>query len=336
MSQQLARTGGDLKSLINSEAIKNQIAKALPKHLTVDRFIRVSTTTLLRVPKLAECDQASFILAMLNCSSLGLEPDGRRCHLIPFENRKLGIVECQLIIDYKGLIELAKRSGDVSTWQAFSVCERDVFSWKNGVVEHAINWLEDRGKVLAYYSQVTGKDGIRDYEVMTRAEVDAIRARSRAANSGPWVSDYDEMGKKTVMRRHSKRLILSPEFHDALEKDGDCIEASSHSIRNVTPPTENPFSKPISLPNPQPEPAPAETAAVPESAIDQVKAWLQASGIKVAEALPAIQRLGIGDGKTPFSKLSESDIAKIASDLNTVEETVWQMREEKENQAAND
>lgn len=234
---QTTQPKSDLKSLINSEAVKAQIARCLPQHLTPERFLRVATTALLRVPKLAECDQASFMLAMLNCSALGLEPDGRRCHLIPFENRKLGIVECQLIIDYKGLIELAKRSGEVSTWQPFTVCERDVFTWKNGVVDHSINWLEDRGKVLAYYSQVTGKDGSRDYEVMTRAEVEAIRARSRAGNSGPWVTDFDEMGKKTVMRRHSKRLTLSPEFHDALDKDGDTLEERPAKARVVDPAT---------------------------------------------------------------------------------------------------
>lgn len=212
----------DLKSLINSEAVKAQIARALPSHMTPDRFTRVLTTMLLRTPKLAQCDQTSFMKAMLDCSAIGLEPDGRRAHLIPFENRKLGIVECQLIVDYKGLIELAKRSGEVATWEAFTVCEKDIFSWENGKVTHRIDWLSgDRGKTLAFYSHVRTKDGEDGYEVMTLAEVNAIRARSKAASSGPWVSDFDEMGKKTVMRRHSKRLTLSPEFHDALEKDAD-------------------------------------------------------------------------------------------------------------------
>lgn len=245
MSNELATKKGDLKSLINSEGVKAQIAKALPTHLTPERFLRVATTALLRTPKLKDCDQASFMQAMLDCSSLGLEPDGRRCHLIPYGKT------CQLIVDYKGLIELAKRSGEVATWQAYTVCEKDSFSWQNGKVQHEVNWLEDRGAVLAYYSHVRTKDGEDDYEVMTKAEVEAIRKRSKAASSGPWVTDYDEMGKKTVMRRHSKRLTLSPEFHTALEKDFDTFkeeerQASGRVVEKPAP--VDPFADIAELP----------------------------------------------------------------------------------------
>jgi len=242
MKTELAKPRGDLKSLINSDAVKAQIARALPRHMTPDRFTRVLTTTLLRTPKLADCDQASFMKAMLDCSAIGLEPDGRRAHLIPFENRKLNIVECQLIVDYKGLIELAKRSGEVATWQAYTVCEADSFSWRNGKVNHEIDWLSDRGAVRAYYSHVLTKEGQDDYEVMTMAEVEAIRKRSRASQSGPWVTDFDEMGKKTVMRRHSKRLTLSPEFLDAIDRDADNIE--NERIANARVVGPSPFKAP--------------------------------------------------------------------------------------------
>ena len=227
MSAALATKGGDLKSLLNSDAIRAQIARALPSHLTADRFLRVATTTLLRTPKLAECDQASFMQAMLDCSALGLEPDGRRCHLIPYGKT------CQLIIDYKGLIELAKRSGEVISWKAQTVCEHDRFAWKNGEVHHEIDYFSDRGKARAYYSFVRLRTGETDTEVMTRSEVESIRGRSKASQAGPWVSDFDEMAKKTVMRRHSKRLTLSPEFHDALEKDADTLVEKAASGRVV-------------------------------------------------------------------------------------------------------
>src|ERR1051326_6456109 len=101
----------DIKVLITGEQFKLAVAQALPKHLTPDRFIPTALTAMTRTPKLAECDQASFFAALMTLSQLGLEPDGRRAHLIPFENRKRGVVECQLIIDYKGLVELAYRSG---------------------------------------------------------------------------------------------------------------------------------------------------------------------------------------------------------------------------------
>jgi len=228
----------DLKSLINSGAVKNQIARALPKHMTPDRFLRVVTTTLLRTPKLADCSQESVIKAMLDCSSLGLEPDGRRCHLIPYGK------ECQLIVDYKGLIELAKRSGEVSTWKAETVKTNDLFAWRNGEIDHEIDFRTDRGDLECVYSVVKTKDGELDYEIMTLSEVESIRSRSKAGKAGPWVTDFEEMAKKTVIRRHSKRLTLSPEFHNATEIDADQLE-----IRDVTPkatrkeiaPTENPF-----------------------------------------------------------------------------------------------
>lgn len=242
---EITTTKGDLKSLINSDAIKAQIARALPQHMTADRLIRVACTTLLRVPKLAECDQTSFMQALLTCSQLGIEPDNRRAYLIPFENRKMNIVECQLIIGFMGLIELAKRSGEVSSWKAETVKERDEFSWENGNISHRVNWREDRGKLQCVYSVVRLANGDIDTEVMTLAEVEAIKSRSRASSSGPWVSDFEEMAKKTVIRRHSKRLTLSPDFHEALEKDGDKLA----EIRNVTTRAElstqtNPFTAP--------------------------------------------------------------------------------------------
>lgn len=215
MSTQLAKPDGDLKSLINSEGVRNQIARALPSHCTPDRFLRVATTMLLRVPKLAQCSKESFMKAMLDCSSLGLEPDGRRCHLIPYGS------EVQLIVDWKGLVELAKRSGEVVSWKAETVKERDEFAWEAGEITHKINWREDRGKLQAVYSIVKLQSGEIDTEVMTLAEVEAIRKRSKASGSGPWVTDFEEMAKKTVIRRHSKRLTLSPEFHHALEVDSD-------------------------------------------------------------------------------------------------------------------
>lgn len=204
-----------LKDWIQSDAFKSAINQALPKHMTTDRFARVCLTALMKSPKLLDCTKESVFKAMLDCSSLGLEPDGRRAHLIPYGKT------CELIIDYKGLIELAKRSGEVKNWRAELICENDEFSWSNGIVEHKVNWLKSRGKALAVYSHVRNKDDIDDYEVMTMQQVEAVRKRSKAGNNGPWVTDFDEMAKKSVIRRHSKRLTLSPEFMEALQKDGD-------------------------------------------------------------------------------------------------------------------
>jgi recombination protein RecT len=207
-----------IKDWLSGDKFREAVAASLPSHMTADRFVRVALTAMMKTPKLADCTQASIFKVMLDLSSIGLEPDGRRAHIIPYGN------VATLIIDYKGLIELAKRSGEVVNWRAEIVCENDKFGWENGVVTHKIDWRKPRGKLDAVYSHVRNKDGVDDYEVMTIDQVEAIRKRCKAGASGPWVTDFSEMAKKTVMRRHSKRLTLSPEFTDALAKDGDATD----------------------------------------------------------------------------------------------------------------
>lgn len=211
-------TQKDVKGWLQSGQFKEAVAQALPAHMTPERFVRVALTALMKTPALAQCSQESILKVMLDLSSLGLEPDGRRAHVIPYGKT------AQLIIDYKGLIELAKRSGEVESWRAELVCENDEFSWEDGKVHHRIDWKKPRGKLFAVYSHVRNKNGIEDFEVMTIEEVEAIRGRSKAANSGPWKTDFNEMAKKTVIRRHAKRLTLSPDMIEAMDKDFDRLE----------------------------------------------------------------------------------------------------------------
>lgn len=244
-----------LRGWLENDAFKAQIAKALPRHLSPDRFIRVALTTMTRIPKLAGCDQASFFNALLTLSQLGLEPDGRRAHLIPFENRKRGVTECQLIIDYKGLVELIMRSGAVLGIHADVVCDNDEFIYDRGeVVKHVINFREPRGQVYAAYATCTLKDGGRLSDAMSRDDIERIRQRSRAANSGPWVTDWNEMAKKTVFRRLSKWLPLSSEYRDAVEAD-DAIEV--HATASNSAPFEMPeYAEEINDAEPETTPAP--------------------------------------------------------------------------------
>lgn len=221
-----------LRGELESPAFAAAVAKALPKHCTADRFIRVACTTMLRTPKLAQCDRTSFFNALLTLSQLGLEPDGRRAHLIPFNNNKRGTVECQLIIDYKGLAELAMLSGQLSNLHADVVCENDEFEYNCGqVVKHVVNFRKLRGEVFAVYAVATFKDGSKKADAMNVEEVEAIRARSRAKDAGPWVTDWNEMAKKTVFRRLSKWLPISPEARDAIDReDSQTIEVASFTL----------------------------------------------------------------------------------------------------------
>lgn len=216
---------GSIKALINSDQFRSAVRASLPSHLKPNRFVRVALTALTRTPKLAECDQASFFQALLTLSQLGLEPDGRNAHLIPFENRKRGVTEVQLIVDYKGLVDLALRSGSISYIHADKVCDNDVFDYDKGAIKtHKVDFKKPRGNAYAYYAIARFKDGTEKCEVMTRDEVGEIRQRSRAKDSGPWVTDFDQMANKTVFRRLSKWLQLSPEYRDALEADADSLE----------------------------------------------------------------------------------------------------------------
>ncbi len=216
MTQEIT-TKNDIRSFLAGDKFKEQIALALPRHISPDRFARVALTALTRTPKLMDCTRESLLKCLMDCSALGLEPDGRHAHLIPYGK------DCTLICDWKGLVALARRSGKVALWGREVGKEADTFGWDNGIVSRGINWRGDRGKAQCYYSHVRSNDGTDDYEVMTMEEVKAIQKRSRAGSSGPWVTDFDEMARKTVLRRHSKRITLSPEFADALERDDDRI-----------------------------------------------------------------------------------------------------------------
>lgn len=235
MSESKALTkgnGGQVKTvatLLTDDKFKEQLARALPAHMTADRMLRIITTATMRTPALFKCTQESFANCALNLSQFGLEPDGRRAHLIPYRNNKAGTMECTLIIDYKGLVELIMRSGLVSSIHADVVCDADVFEYNMGeITKHVINFREPRGKAYAAYAACRMKDGTSKTEVMTVEEIERIRKRSRAGQSGPWVTDWNEMAKKTVFRRLSKWLPLSAEYRDAVEKDGDVLD--------VTPP----------------------------------------------------------------------------------------------------
>lgn len=216
MANEVAKPTNTLKSLLTSDAVKKQIALALPKHMDADRMARVALTALLKTPKLTQCSQESFMQCVLSCSQLGIEPDGRLAHLIPYGK------DCTLIIDYKGLVALARRSGTVANIHADVVCENDDFEYDCGqIVRHKVNFRQPRGDVFAVYVQVVFKDGTKQCEVMSREDVEAIRARSKSKNSGPWVTDWNEMAKKTAFRRLSKWLELSPEYRRAIDVDDD-------------------------------------------------------------------------------------------------------------------
>jgi recombination protein RecT len=244
----------DVRDMLQSPANLAEMLKVLPKHLTPERMVRVALTAFLKTPKLLECTRESLTQALMVCSQAGLEPDGRLAHLIPYGN------VCQVIFDWKGLVALGLRNGFQSIY-ADVVFEGDEFEAgvENGVkmLRHRPNWRGDRGEPILFYC-VAMKSGVLDYEIMSFAETEAIKQRSRAKGSGPWVTDDLEMGKKCPIRRMSKRWDLLPEIRDIIYAEDDAPKDIPKEIRMARP-----IFSPPSLPEPPP---PVENGKAPEPA----------------------------------------------------------------------
>jgi recombination protein RecT len=229
-AQALAKQPRTVRELLQGDEFHRALKAILPQFMRADRVIRIALNAMMRTPELADCTRESLFLALLTCSMYGLEPDGRRAHLIPFKNRKNGVLEVQLIIDYKGLAELVLRSGTVSYIHADAVYAGDDFDVVYGSgahLTHRPGETRGEGKAKKFYAFVRLKDGAEKFDVMTLTEVEKIRKRSKTPDSGPWVTDFNEMGKKTVFRRLSKWLPLSPEVRDAIERDDpDALDVS--------------------------------------------------------------------------------------------------------------
>ncbi len=197
---------------------RDRLAEVIPKHLTPDRLIRVVLAAAGRTPALLECSPSSLLASVMQAAQVGLEPGSAlgEAYLVPFKG------ECSLIIGYRGLISLARRSGQILSIEAHVVRERDHFTCRYGLdpaLSHEPAMTGSPGDVVAVYAIAILRDGGRQIEVMTRAEVDAIRGRSKMSGSGPWVNDYAEMARKTVVRRICKYLPLSIELAEAISID---------------------------------------------------------------------------------------------------------------------
>lgn len=211
---------------VNSMLVKNKTAimATLPKGFNFDRMCRTLINAVSTTPQLAQCTPASLFLSSVRSFSLGLEPNGalNEAYLVPYWNSKKACNEAQFMPSYRGLQNLARRSGEIAEIYSKTVKENDIFEVEEGTdrkIIHKPNYTKDRGKAVCFYAVFRTKDGNIDFEVMSIGEIDAIRSRSKASDSGPWVTDYEEMAKKTVMRRLLKRAPMSVELAAAVAFD---------------------------------------------------------------------------------------------------------------------
>lgn len=317
-----------IASLLTDPKIKQQMALALPKHMTADRLARIALTEVRKAPKLAQCDQASFLGAIMQAASLGLEPGGAlgHCYLIPFENRRQNRIEVQFIVGYRGMIDLARRSGQIVSLEARTVHEADQFEVELGLnssVVHRPAWERaDRGPMTFVYAVAKLKDGGVQFEVMSRAEIEAVMRQSagyKMAEStarkyskepdSPWHKHFEEMAKKTVIRRLFKYLPVSIEIQRAVGLDEQA---------EVGLPQDNPLvidgqfehvSSDTAASEQEGSPAAGEAGITAAEVHDAI---VNAEGRDALDvAFDMVSMLADGEDRAPFMALYEKRLAEI-------------------------
>ena len=207
-------------------AMQDDIAKALPKVITPERFTRIALSALSNNPKLYECSKLSFLGALMNSAQLGLEPNTPlgQAYLIPYYNNKEKRLECQFQIGYKGLLDLAYRSGEISMIQAYIVYENDTFEYELGlepILKHKPA-PSNRGNMTYAYAMFKLKNGGQSFIVMSKDDIlNYGRRYSKTFNAGPWQTDFEAMAKKTVLKQLLKYAPIRSDFITDVEvKDG--------------------------------------------------------------------------------------------------------------------
>lgn len=214
--QEMQQKDTSLKGLI--KAMEPEIKKALPSVITPERFTRMVFTALSSTPKLQQCTPQSFLGAMMQAAQLGLEPNTPvgQAYLIPYGN------VCQFQLGYKGLLDLAYRSGEIKDIQSYEVHENDEFEYELGLepkLKH-IPAMSNRGPVTMYYAVWHTKTGGYGFEVMSKEDVlEFAQKKSKSFRNGPWQTDFDAMAKKTVLKRALKYAPIATDFVKAVATD---------------------------------------------------------------------------------------------------------------------
>ena len=219
------------------KSMEGEIAKALPSVITPERFTRIVLSAISVNPKLGECTPQSFLGAMMTSAQLGLEvntPLGQ-AYVLPYRNK--GVLEAQFQLGYKGLIDLAYRSGEVEVIQAHVVHENDDFECEYGLdpkLPHKPA-ASNRGEPIKVYAVFKTESGGFGFEVMSMEDVRKHAAKySKSYGSGysPWKTNFEEMAKKTVFRSVFKWLPISIEQIQATTTDGSVSRYKADAASN--------------------------------------------------------------------------------------------------------
>ena len=237
------------------------IPKTLAKHLTPERMIQLAITATRRNPKLLECDPLSIAASLVEASQLGLQCDGilGEGYLVPRWSKKAGRMLCSFQPGYRGLINLARRTGTVETIDAEAVFDGDHFEYAKGLsdkLEHISASTKQTEVTLTHvWALIRFKGGGYQFKVMTKAQVETIRTRSQSQDQGPWQTDYAAMAVKTVIRQLMKLCDLSPEVARTVSVD-ESLEVGAIDPKDIQPGDELPM---LSAHEPEPAPTPKPT-----------------------------------------------------------------------------
>tara|TARA_R100000773_G_scaffold39388_1_gene34856 strand:+ start:5263 stop:6138 length:876 start_codon:yes stop_codon:yes gene_type:complete len=207
------------------EGKRQSLIKIAPPGTDVDRIIRVAMFEAVKNERLVQCSPASVYMALAKACELDLVAGGvlHRASLVPMWDKKSKGYNAELWIEYTGLMDLVKRSGEVAHFKAEVVYENDEFEHhfdlENSEVLKHKKCHDNPGDLLLAYAVCFFKDGQRQVEVMRKDQINKIRKSSRSPESGPWAQHTEEMWRKTVIRRICKYLPLTPKTSAVLEHD---------------------------------------------------------------------------------------------------------------------
>jgi len=206
------------------EKMAPQFKAALPAHIPVERFVRTTLTAVQTNPDLMEADRRTLFAAATRAAQMGLLPDGREGAIVTFGGK------CSFMPMLGGILKLVRNSGELASIDAQIVYKADKFTYRPGidlVPQHEPDWFGDRGEVVGVYAVAKMKDGAAYVEILSK-------------NAGPWSTWWDEMARKTAIRRLAKRLPLSTDLDGVVHEDDELFMPPEQPAAPAQPPADPP------------------------------------------------------------------------------------------------
>ena len=214
--------------------MRAEIAKALPKDIEPDRFIRTAITAVQMNPKLLDADRRSLFAACMRAAQDGLMPDGREAVLNIYSTKikeggtEYWVDKVQFLPMVRGLLKCMRNSGEVASVDAAAVYAKDEFAFERGddprIVHKPYMGADDPGEVIAAYAIIKLANGAVHREVMGKRDIEKVRGASKAANGPGWTTWYDQFAIKSVIKRAAKLLPSSSDrLNRVIDHDNEAM-----------------------------------------------------------------------------------------------------------------